>query len=136
MIFRFKGFCLITLIMNATLISVPAFSQDMQHHSYASSDDSKHMTQHATAKSSDAHSAMNMVKDEVVTEGVVQRILADSNQLIVRHQPIPLWNMGAMQMKFNLAEELSVSDFQLEQKIRFRLKQDNMMKFTITELLE
>lgn len=136
MSFRFKGIRLVALITNLILISFPAFSQDMQHHSHASSDDSKHMTQHAAAKSSDAHSAMNMVADEVVTEGVVQRILADSNQLIVRHQPIPLWNMGAMQMKFNLAEELSVSDFQPEQKIRFRLKQNNMMKFTITELLE
>ena len=136
MSFRFKGSRLIALITNLTLISFPVFAQDMQHHSHASSDDSKQVVQHAAVKSSDNHSAMNMIADEVVTEGVVQRILVDSKQIIVRHQPIPLWNMGAMQMKFNLSEGLSVPDFQPGQKIRFKLKQDKLMKFTITELLD
>ena len=136
MSFRFKSSRLIALITNLTLISFPVFAQDMHQHSHANSDNSKQVEQHASAKSSDTYSAMNMVADEVVTEGVVQRILADSNQVIVRHQPIPLWNMGAMQMKFNLSEGLSVPDFQPGQTIRFKLKQDNLMKFTITELLD
>lgn len=79
---------------------------------------------------------MQMAVDEVVAEGVVKRIFADSKQVMVQHQPIPEWNMSAMQMKFNLADGLSVADFKEGQAIRVRLQQSNMMKFTVVKLLE
>nr|WP_228050858.1 copper-binding protein [Pontibacterium sinense] len=73
---------------------------------------------------------------EVVTSGVVKGILPSTNQLKVRHQPIPEWSMGAMQMKFFLAPYLEITDFHEGQKIKFRLHQKNMMKYTILEVLE
>ncbi|MBR9867857.1 MAG: copper-binding protein [Oceanospirillales bacterium] len=77
-----------------------------------------------------------MLMNEVVVDGVVKRVLAGSGQIMVKHQPIPEWNMSAMQMKFNLADGLSVTDFTEGQSIRFRLKQSSMMTFTIVKLLK
>ncbi|UTW04199.1 copper-binding protein [Amphritea atlantica] len=91
-----------------------------------------HNAEHSSSKST----SMKMAVEEVVAEGVVKRVLADSNQIMVHHQPIPEWNMSAMQMKFNLADGLSVADFKEGQAIRFRLQQSHMMKFTIVKLLE
>ncbi|MBU2966004.1 copper-binding protein [Amphritea sp. 2_MG-2023] len=84
------------------------------------------------------HSGMNMneIVDEVVVVGVIKRILPESNQLIVQHEPIPEWTMSAMQMKFNLADGLSATDFKPGQQIRARLKQEHMMTFTITQWLK
>jgi len=73
---------------------------------------------------------------EVITSGVVKGILPSTNQLKIRHQPIPEWSMGAMQMKFFLAPYLEITDFHEGQKIKFRLHQKNMMKYTILEILE
>ncbi|MCO4757992.1 MAG: copper-binding protein [Oceanospirillaceae bacterium] len=73
---------------------------------------------------------------EVITSGVVKGILPSTNQLKIRHQPIPEWSMGAMQMKFFLAPYLEITDFQEGQEIKFRLHQKNMMKYTILEILD
>ncbi|WP_417226121.1 copper-binding protein [Amphritea sp.] len=79
---------------------------------------------------------MNAMADEVIAVGIVKRILPESNQLIVQHEPIPEWMMSAMQMKFNLADGLSATAVKPGQQIRFRLKQEHMMRFTITQWLQ
>ncbi len=80
-------------------------------------------------------STIQMMAETVIVTGVVKRLLADTGQVIVQHQPIPDWNMSAMQMKFDLTSGLSTTDFTEGRQIRFRLQQSNMMKFTIVELL-
>ncbi|BBB25643.1 hypothetical protein AMJAP_1046 [Amphritea japonica ATCC BAA-1530] len=119
---------LATVVMVAGLISIATAATDMQHQSGQHSE-SKHATMHHAMK---ADSAM---QGEVVVDGVVKRVLTDSKQIIVQHQPIPQWNMSAMQMKFDLADGLLVSDFKVDQEIHFRLGHKNMMKFTILELV-
>ena len=119
---------LVATLMAAGLISQTMAATDMQHQS-VQHNESKHGSMHHATESDSA------MQGEVVVEGVVKRVLAESKQLIVKHQPIPQWNMSAMQMKFDLADTLFVSDFKVDQKIRMRLKQSHMMKFTILELL-
>ena len=97
----------------------------------------------AVAQDSSAHS-MHQHKTptaqapvaEVITSGVVKGVVPSTKQLKIRHQPIPEWSMGAMQMKFFLAPYLQISDFHEGQKIKFRLHQKNMMKYTILEVLD
>ncbi len=80
-------------------------------------------------------SAQSMA-EVVTTSGVVKGVLADTNQLKVQHQRIPEWDMRQMQMKFNLAPGMQAADFKEGQAIRFHLKQQNMMKFTITDVID
>ncbi|WP_261841599.1 copper-binding protein [Aliamphritea ceti] len=80
-------------------------------------------------------SAQSMA-EVVSTSGVVKGVLAETNQLKVQHQRIPEWDMRQMQMKFNLAPGLQATDFQEGQEIRFRLQQQNMMTFTITDVAD
>ncbi len=80
-------------------------------------------------------SAQSMA-EVVTTSGVVKGVLVQSNQLKVQHQRIPEWDMHQMQMKFNLAPGMQATDFQEGQTIRFHLKQENMMKFTITDVVD
>lgn len=103
-----------------TLTGVPAVAQDSNSHS---------MYHHA------APNAKAPVS-EVITSGVVKGIVPSTNQLKIRHQPIPEWSMGAMQMKFFLAPYLEISNFHEGQKIKFRLHQKNMMQYTILEVLD
>ncbi len=113
----------VVVMMASTLISTVLCAADMQLDSVGHTAESR--------LSEDAPMQMN----EVVVEGVVKRVIAGSGQIMVKHQPIPEWNMPAMQMKFNLADGLSVADFTAGQSIRFRLKQSSMMTFTIVKLL-
>ena len=116
-------------LLGAMLSSNPVVAGSMQHQHGQSAESHG---QHKMA----ANQPMQQMAQEVITEGVVSRIIGDSSQLIVHHQPIPEWKMSEMQMKFGLAPNLSVSDFSEGQAIRFRLKHENMMKFTITEVLQ
>jgi len=116
---------LVGVLVSATLISTTVTADDMKHQS---------MNTHAGHNMQ--HSAGQMMAEEVITKGVINGVLSDSKQLKVHHQPIPEWTMSEMQMKFFLAPDLSISDFSEGQQIHFRLKQENMMKFTITELLD
>ncbi len=93
-------------------------------------DSGSHSMHHHSASTTEAQVA------EVITSGVVKGVLPSTNQLKIRHQPIPEWSMGAMQMKFFLAPYLEISDFQEGQQIKFRLHQKNMMKYTILEVLD
>lgn len=120
---------LIGAIVSATLISTTVIAGDMKHQSSTTSADH---SQHNMSN----HSGMNMMAEEVIATGMVKGVLTETAQLKVQHQPIAEWKMSAMQMKFNLAPGISVADFQEGQHIRFRLKQENMMKFTITEVLK
>lgn len=113
----------VVVMMASTLISTVLCAADMQLDSVGHTAEPR--------LSEDTPMQMN----EVVVEGVVTRVLAGSGQVMVKHQPIPEWNMPAMQMKFNLADGLSVADFTAGQSIRFRLKQSSMMTFTIVKLL-
>lgn len=80
--------------------------------------------------------SVQSMAEVVTTSGVVKGVLAQTNQLKVQHQRIPEWDMREMQMKFNLAPGMQASDFKEGQPIEFRLKQQNMMKFTITEVID
>ncbi|MDI3326337.1 copper-binding protein [Pontibacterium granulatum] len=102
------------------LTGIPASAEDMASHS---------MHQHGSPK-------MKPMTVEVVANGVVQSVMAETNQLKIRHQPIPEWSMGAMQMKFSLAPGMSTKVFRHGQQIKFRLRQENMMEFTILEVLD
>lgn len=102
------------------LTGVQAVAQESNSHA---------MHQHTT---STAHAPVA----EVTTSGVVKGIVRSTNQLKIRHQPIPEWSMGAMQMKFFLAPYLEITDFHEGQKIKFRLYQKNMMQYTILEILD
>ncbi|MCV6611018.1 MAG: copper-binding protein [Amphritea sp.] len=82
-----------------------------------------------------AHTEKAAMAEIVHTQGVIKRILPEQGQLIIQHEAIPEWQMMAMQMKFGLAPELSIDDFSVGQQIRFRLHQENMMRYTILELL-
>ncbi|GGK75260.1 copper-binding protein [Amphritea balenae] len=113
---------LVGAIASATLISTTVAAGDMKS-------EHKHHNMQANAD-------MKPMAEVVMVDGVVKRVIADSNQLIVHHQPIAAWTMAEMQMKFNLADGLSVADFNEGQKIHFKLKQENMMKFTIIEVLK
>lgn len=73
---------------------------------------------------------------EVVTTGVVKSVLTQAKLLKIQHQKIPEWDMQAMQMKFSLAPNLNIQDFKQGQTIKFRLKHNNMMKFTVLEVLK
>lgn len=121
---------LIGAIVSATLISTTVTAGDMKHQqpAMAGTEHSQHQMEN--------HAGMNMMAEEVVATGVVKDVLTETAQLKVQHQPIAEWKMSGMQMKFNLAPGISVADFQEGQHIRFRLKQENMMKFTITEVLQ
>lgn len=102
------------------LAGFQAFAQDTASHA---------MHQHGSSK-------MKPMAAEVVTSGVVKGVLVETSQLKIRHQPIPEWSMGAMQMKFSLAPGMSTEEFSNGQQIKFRLRQVNMMEFTILEVLE
>lgn len=82
-----------------------------------------------------AHSDKAAMAEVVETQGVIKRILPEQGQLIIQHEAIPEWQMMAMQMKFGLAPELSIDNFSVGQQIRFRLHQENMMRYTVLELL-
>lgn len=114
----------VVVMMASTLISTVLCAADMQLDSVG----------HTAEPRLSENAPMQM--NEVVVDGVVKRVLAGSGQIMVKHQPIPEWNMSAMQMKFNLADGLSVTDFTEGQSIRFRLKQSSMMTFTIVKLLK
>lgn len=107
------------------LTSFQAVAQDSSAHSMH-----QHKTPMAQAPVAQAPVA------EVITSGVVKGVVPSTKQLKIRHQPIPEWSMGAMQMKFFLAPYLQISDFHEGQKIKFRLHQKNMMKYTILEVLD
>lgn len=109
------GFCVCI-----ALAGFQAFAQDTASHA---------MHQHGSSK-------MKPMAAEVVTSGVVKGVLVETSQLKIRHQPIPEWSMGAMQMKFSLAPGMSTEEFSNGQQIKFRLRQENMMEFTILEVLE
>lgn len=113
----------VVVMMASTLISTVLCAADMQLDSVGHTAEPR-LSENAP-----------MLMNEVVVDGVVKRVLAGSGQIMVKHQPIPEWNMSAMQMKFNLADGLSVTDFTEGQSIRFRLKQSSMMTFTIVKLL-
>jgi Cu/Ag efflux protein CusF len=83
-----------------------------------------------------ANAAQMNKQEEVVTTGVVKSVMTETNQLKIKHQMIPEWDMKAMQMKFNLAPNLNVKDFKQGQTIRFRMKHKDMMKFTVLEVLK
>lgn len=112
---------LLSAVMSAFLFTLPAAT--------ASASGSEHS--HHTA----AHTGAAALAEVVETEGVIKRILPENGQLIIQHEAIPEWNMMAMQMKFSLAPELSIEDFSVGQQIRFRLHQQDMMRYTILELL-
>lgn len=114
----------VVVMMASTLISTVLCAADMQLDSVGHTAEPR-LSENAP-----------MLMNEVVVDGVVKRVLAGSGQIMVKHQPIPEWNMSAMQMKFNLADGLSVTDFTEGQSIRFRLKQSSMMTFTIVKLLK
>lgn len=120
-----------TAIVFAGLIGTTVLAADMPSQSAMQSSEGGISLQHRMA----SDSAMPMMAETVIVSGEVKRLLADTGQVIVQHQPIPDWNMSAMQMRFDLADGLSVADFTEGQQIRFRLQQSNMMKFTIVELL-
>ncbi|WP_432472611.1 copper-binding protein [Amphritea sp. HPY] len=121
---------LVGAIVTATLISTTVTAGDMKHQQpvMAGAEHSQHNMEN--------HAGMKMMAEEVIATGMVKGVLSNTAQLKVQHQPIAEWKMAAMQMKFNLAPGISVADFQEGQHIRFRLKQENMMKFTITEVLK
>lgn len=114
--------------ISAALITNTVSAGDMQHQHAQMSKHSGHQMEGKTA--------MQMMAKEVITEGVVSRINGETAQLIIHHQPIPEWKMSEMQMKFGLGPGLALKDFEVGQQIRFRLQHENMMKFTITEVLK
>jgi Cu/Ag efflux protein CusF len=110
-----------------------ADSKAMSHESMSQGSMSQEHQSHAMNHSAQA---MNMMASDVLISGVVKGVLSETGQLKIQHQAIPEWSMGAMQMKFTLASGLSAADYREGQQIKFRLQQENMMKFTITEILD
>lgn len=146
--FLVKKTLMISMAVGLSLMGSAAVAHDMsQHQSHAttpvtdSSEMSPSMSQSVSETMSHANGhAMNhtaqAMASEVVTAGVVKAVLADTRQLKVQHQAIPEWDMGAMQMKFGLAEGISPAQFSDGQQIKFRLRQEHMMTYVITEVLE
>ncbi|MEH6579557.1 MAG: copper-binding protein [Amphritea sp.] len=113
-------------------------SQDMSQHKHqdsAAMAGDNAMSHDAMSSENQSH-AMNMMASDVLISGVVKGVLSETGQLKIQHQAIPEWSMGAMQMKFTLASGLSAADFSEGQQIKFRLHQENMTKYTITEILD
>jgi len=111
-------------------VGVNASAHDKKHQepAMAAAEHSQHKMEN--------HAGMNMMAEEVIATGMVKGVLTETAQLKVQHQPISEWKMAGMQMRFQLAPGISAADFKEGQHIRFRLKQENMMKFTITEVLK
>ncbi|MEH6823111.1 MAG: copper-binding protein [Motiliproteus sp.] len=80
------------------------------------------------------HPSHAQASDAINATGVIREVMIDSRQLKILHDPIDGWDMGRMQMKFQLDPSIDISDLNAGQKIRFLLRQQGIGKFLIIEI--
>ncbi|MEH6473708.1 MAG: copper-binding protein [Halopseudomonas sp.] len=75
------------------------------------------------------------VANTVTAKGVVKHIDAAARKVKVMHQPIPAWNMDAMQMTFHLAPQVDISGLKNGETIHFKLTNPSVGNYHIIELM-
>lgn len=137
--------CTLELHADASAPSPNAAPMGMHDHNtgamYQAMPDHKPMAEHGTHHDHDqAHALVAPstqpaeVQATVTVGGVVVAVLPEQRQLKVRHEAIEAWQMGPMQMRFEVAPQVSLDDVHAGQRIQFKLRREGIGRFQIVQL--
>ncbi len=80
--------------------------------------------------------AAEMKHSVTMATGVIKEVASAERKLKIYHQPIDAWNMGAMQMTFQLAPNVDIDSIKVGMGIRFLVSNPAVGQYQIIEIVE